>query len=177
MVKLPSSWARGFSIGDEKKGTRRIMVDTSRWNMQRLYVSPETLMKYLLGVDDKIDTMITCKDPGCDLITSDQALYEALGSMDKDKVNYFRLVKLLESVRVVSFEEKLGQKRSILTDERVAQIRSNADVILSDDACSADATIPTDGEDIPEDVPDLHDEPEEMNDTTDKVNDDGPDRT
>ncbi len=94
---------------------------------QKLFVSPEAIYKYLLGMDENVDTLISCKNNEVDLITSDQAIYEALGSIEnKQDINYFKMVKLLEVVRIISHEERFNSPRKILTEERVQEVRNNA---------------------------------------------------
>jgi len=91
-------------------------------NIQETRLSPELILKYLIGNDDKIDTIIMCKSSQMNLAITDSALYEALGSIrqyDDFKLN--KLVKLLEVVKVQS----VGGK-SILKEDRVEEIRKKA---------------------------------------------------
>jgi len=86
------------------------------------YLKAEMIYKYLLG-DEDIETLIMCKPAEINLITTDQSLYEALGSIkDKNKINYNKLVKFLESVDVLSFKYALKKDRTVLKDDRVDEI-------------------------------------------------------
>ena len=90
---------------------------------QKFYLSAEALLKFFLGKDDKIETMILCKQNDVDLMTTDQSLYEALGSIqDRTKIDYNKLVKLLEVVNILPYEQVAKQDRKILTPERVDEL-------------------------------------------------------
>jgi hypothetical protein len=83
---------------------------------------PSAVLKYLIGADDEIDTLIMCKSSELKIKTTDKAIYEALGSIkpyDEFKLN--KLVKLFEVAEVSAAKEK-----PILTDERVEELRSQA---------------------------------------------------
>ncbi len=91
---------------------------------QKMYLKAEALLRYLLGRDDKLDTLIMCKGGQVDLVTSDQSLYEALGCIvADDKFHINRLVKMLEVVDVVSYVTGMKQERKILKEERVKELR------------------------------------------------------
>ena len=91
---------------------------------QRIFLNSETLLKYFLGVDDYIDTLITCRGTQFDLRTCDYYLYEALGSLKEyDDFKLNKLVKLLEVVTVMPFEECKKREKPILTHERVKELR------------------------------------------------------
>jgi len=94
---------------------------------KRLFLKAELVYKYLMG-DDKMETLIMCKPYDMELTTTDQSLYEALGSIkDKSKISYNKLVKFLENVDVVSFRHTLKQKRKILYEKRVQEIQEYVD--------------------------------------------------
>ncbi|RMF55419.1 hypothetical protein D6745_02435 [Candidatus Woesearchaeota archaeon] len=91
---------------------------------QKMFLKAEGILKYLEGNNDKIDTLIMCKPNNIELVTTDQSLYEAVGSVkDKTKINYAKLVKFLEVVNIVSFKEKMQKPRTILKEERVKELR------------------------------------------------------
>jgi len=92
--------------------------------MQKMFLKAEAIYKYLLGVSDKLDTLILCKPENTVLITYDQSIYEALGAIDRDKIDYNKLVKFLEVVDVQSFKEKIGD-RKILKQERVEALKNS----------------------------------------------------
>jgi len=80
---------------------------------------PSAILRYLIGKDDEIETLILCKSSEVKLVTSDKAIYEALGSIKKyDDFKLPKLVKLFEVTKVQTAKEK-----PILTDKRVEEIR------------------------------------------------------
>jgi hypothetical protein len=90
---------------------------------QAFYLTSEAMLKYFLGTSDQIDTLIMCKSSEVNISTTDQNLYEALGSIeDRDKFNPGKLVKLLEVVSVEHAPKK------ILTHERVKELRKQSEV-------------------------------------------------
>lgn len=93
-------------------------------NKQRMYVKPEAILNYLKG-EDNLHTLITAQSSQVDLVTTDQNLYEALGSVeDRKEIDINLLVKFLEVVRIKPHEELMNTERKILTDNRVKEIRS-----------------------------------------------------
>lgn len=97
--------------------------DTKKKSM---VLKASAILKYFLGTDDKIDTLIKCKPDNVELTCFDQSLYEALGSLkDYDEFDFHKLVKFLESVDIVSYRSNV-QERPILTDERVEELRQEA---------------------------------------------------
>ena len=92
-------------------------------NKQRLFLKPEAILKYLKG-EEELHTLITAKNAEVELITTDQSLYEALGSIaDRNKIDMNLLVKLLEVASIVPHKELTKEDRKILTFERVSQLR------------------------------------------------------
>jgi len=93
---------------------------------KKIYLKAEIIHKYLSG-DDDTETLIMCKPETMELVTTDQSLYEALGSIEKKtELNYNKLVKFLENVDVMSFKQALRKERKILKEERVAEIRKKS---------------------------------------------------
>ena len=91
---------------------------------QKMYLRPEAILKYLRG-DETLNTLITAKNTEVDLVTTDQSLYEALGSVeDRSEINMNLLVKLLEVTSIVSHQEMMKEDRKILTEDRVKELRS-----------------------------------------------------
>jgi hypothetical protein len=83
---------------------------------------PSAILRYLIGKDDEIETLVLCRSSEVKLVTSDKAIYEALGSIKKyDDFQLPKLVKLFEVTKVQTAKEK-----PILTDKRVEEIRSIA---------------------------------------------------
>lgn len=90
---------------------------------KKLFLKAELIYKYFTG-DEKIETLVMCKPNNLELTTTDQSLYEALGSIEnKKKIDYNKLVKFLESVDIISFKHSLKKERKILMEERVKEIR------------------------------------------------------
>ena len=94
---------------------------------QKLYLKAGAILKYFLGTSDKIENMILCRNNEIDLVTTDQDLYEALGSIkDYDKFNQRKLVKFLEVVEIGSLKRVKGEERTILSHKRVDELRKIA---------------------------------------------------
>lgn len=91
-----------------------------------MYLTAETLFNFLSAKDDELDTLILCRSSEVNLMTTDQSLYEALGSFeDRTQIDYNRLVKLLEVTAIAPFTEMMKTTRKVLTDKRVQEIRKN----------------------------------------------------
>lgn len=102
-------------------------VNTSNNQKQRMYLNTETILKFFLGTDDTVDTLIKCKSSEIDLMTSDYELYEALGSLkDYDGFKLNKLIKFLEVVDVVSYRKNKYQEKPILKEEKIDQLRKAA---------------------------------------------------
>lgn len=82
------------------------------------------ILSYLIGNNEKIETLVICKPNNLELITTDQDLYEALGCIkpyDEFKLN--KLTKLLEVTDVISQKYANRKQKTILKDERVEELR------------------------------------------------------
>lgn len=87
---------------------------------EKRYLTAEAIMRYFKG-DEKLSTEIMCNTIP-NLVTSDQSLYEALGSFeDKSQIDLNKLVKFLEVVEVMSYAKTFGP-RKILTPQRVNEL-------------------------------------------------------
>ena len=85
------------------------------------------ILKYFLGLDEKLDTLITCKADDAEITATDLELYQALGSLKAyDSIQHSRLVKFLENVDIVSFRSLTGSSKGILTHEKVEELRKLA---------------------------------------------------
>lgn len=95
---------------------------------QTLYLTAEAIYRFLLGMDEELETLILCKSHTVNLLTTDQSLYEAFGSVPEknETLDYNKLVKLLEVTTVKSFEESMQSKRTILSEDRVQEVRNKA---------------------------------------------------
>jgi hypothetical protein len=94
---------------------------------QKMHLSPENILKFFLGSDDEIDTLIKCKGSEIDFETYDCELYEALGCLkDYDNFKLNKLIKFLEVVDVLSYRRSHYKEKPILTHERVDELRKKA---------------------------------------------------
>jgi hypothetical protein len=85
-----------------------------------ILLAAEDILKYFLGTDEQVDTLIKCKTVER-IVTTDQNLYQALGSLkDSDGFKMPSLVKFFESVEVNP------SRKYILTHERVEELRKMA---------------------------------------------------
>ena len=101
---------------------------------QKSYLKEEAIYRFLLGLDDALDTLIMCKSSEVELVTTDQSIYEAIGAVeDKTKINLNKLTKLLEVAEVLSFKESMKKQRKILTNERASQIRGQQEKTSEED--------------------------------------------
>ncbi|MBN2457575.1 hypothetical protein JXB31_00400 [Candidatus Woesearchaeota archaeon] len=97
-------------------------------NKQRMYLRAEAILKYLTG-NEKLHTLITTQNTEIDLVTTDQSLYEALGSIDdRAKIDMNLLVKLLEVTTIVPFKDMMKHDRKVLTPERAEELRNKVDI-------------------------------------------------
>ena len=93
----------------------------------KAYLKAEASYRFLLELDDKLDTKIKCKNPNANLVTTDQSLYEAIGAVkDKSSINMNNLTKLLEVVEIVPYKKLMKKKRKVLKPERAEEIRNQA---------------------------------------------------
>lgn len=90
-----------------------------------MFLMPEAILRYLSG-EEKLHTLITAKNTEVELITTDQCLYESLGSiMNRNEIDINLLVKLLEVVTIKPHAEMMHEDRKILTEERVEELRKS----------------------------------------------------
>ena len=94
-------------------------------NKQKMYLKPEAILKYLMG-EEKLHTLITTQNTEVQLITTDQNIYEALGSVDdRSKINLNLLFKMLEVVKIMPHEEMMKEERKILSPERAEELKKS----------------------------------------------------
>ena len=80
-----------------------------------------TILKFLLGADKEIEAGILCPDSHVQFVTSDAALYQAIGALKPyDQVPPTRIAKLLEITIIIP------QPKWPLTHERVDELRAMA---------------------------------------------------
>ncbi|MFT7615969.1 MAG: hypothetical protein ACI8Y7_000797 [Candidatus Woesearchaeota archaeon] len=87
------------------------------------YLTTEAIIKFVAELDEQIENMVMCKTDDVILQTTDQDLYEALGTLNQEgSVNVSRLVKFLEVVHIESIENTKGNAKQILTPQRVDEL-------------------------------------------------------
>src|SRR3989338_1855440 len=109
-------------INNSGNGTK-----SSSKTKRQYFLTAEAILKYLLGTSERISTMIMCKEPDTDLMTTDYELYQAFVSIKKyDGLAHAKVVKLFENVDVISHRKENGEEKKILTHERVEELRKHA---------------------------------------------------
>ncbi|MBS3176247.1 hypothetical protein J4457_03355 [Candidatus Woesearchaeota archaeon] len=106
------------------------METTQNSQQQKVYLKPETILRFLSKEDEELDTLIMCNSTLMHLFTFDQSIYEAVGSMNEEersKINLNKLTKFLEVVDVMSMRQELKKPRPILREEHVAELRKKAE--------------------------------------------------
>src|SRR3989338_6963826 len=97
---------------------------------QKLFLKPETILRFLTKEDEYLDTLIMCNSAYTQLYCFDKSLYEAIGSMtpeEKKKINLNKLTKLFEVIDVISAREYFKKPKTILREERVTEIRKQGE--------------------------------------------------
>jgi hypothetical protein len=85
------------------------------------HLHAEEILRYLITEDEALNTLILCNPHQISLVTTDQDLYEALGSIRP--YDAFQLNKLTKLLEIVHTQHK---HKPILTHERVEEIRKKA---------------------------------------------------
>jgi hypothetical protein len=88
----------------------------------RIYLKAAIIHEFLKG-NDALETLIFCNSNEIRFVTTDQSLYEALGSLEIRSIDISRLVKLLEVTETIPFKALMQSERKILNEERVDEIR------------------------------------------------------
>ncbi len=87
-----------------------------------LMIKAGAILRYLIGDDDELETLIICNPKRQILITTDQELYHAIGSIKEyDTFNLKKLSKFFETVSV-----RTVAKKQLLTDDVVERLRDEA---------------------------------------------------
>jgi hypothetical protein len=90
---------------------------------KRAFLTSEAILRYLVTGNDELETLVLCKSSEIELLTSDFALYEALGSIkEKDGFKLNKLVKLFEVIKLVED----NSPKQVLKEERVEELRKLA---------------------------------------------------
>jgi hypothetical protein len=88
---------------------------------KRNLLTAKQILEYFLKEDSEIETSVLSSSR---LSTTDNALYEALGTIqENDNFNWRKIVKFLESVKVISYENVTGKCKPVLTQKRVDDLR------------------------------------------------------
>jgi len=105
-----------------------IKDETSPKKSHRLYLPAEIILRYLIANEDKTETMILCKSDDTELVTSDQSVYEALGSIKPyDDFKLPKLTKMFEVVDIVSYKgiSPYLKKRILKEEVRIYERTNN----------------------------------------------------
>jgi len=90
---------------------------------KRAFLTSEAILRYLITRNDELETLVLCKSSEIELLTSDFALYEALGSIkENDGFKLNKLVKLFEVMKLVQDDNP----KQVLKEERVKELRKIA---------------------------------------------------
>ena len=99
------------------------MRQSNGQEVKRTFLNAKSIYRYLTSDDKTLDTLIIYQPSELSLYTLDQSLYEALGSItDRKKINFNKLVKLLEVVEILPYRTIMKKERTILTQDRVNEI-------------------------------------------------------
>ena len=97
-------------------------ADEKRTAVNEYFIDAGHVLRYLIGDDEKLDTLIICNPHKQRFVTTDQELYHALGSIKEyDDFRLNKLVKFIEMVFV-----RTVAKKQILTEKIVEQLREDA---------------------------------------------------
>lgn len=80
------------------------------------------ILRYLIGDDDRLETLIICNPDGQRFVTTDQEVYHALGSVKE--YDSFKLNKLAKFFEVVTI--RTVARKELLTDDIVENLRAEA---------------------------------------------------
>jgi hypothetical protein len=99
--------------------------NVNKINIRReVYLTARDIYIFLTEEESEFDDLIICFNQNNLISTTDQSLYEAIGSVeDRSTVNYNKLVKLLEVVTIKSYSFATKKARKILTEKRVKEVR------------------------------------------------------
>ena len=90
--------------------------------LNEYFLEAGRILRYLIGSDDKLDTLIICNPYKQRFVTTDQEVCHALGSVKE--YDSFRLKKLAKFFETVSI--RAVARKQVLTDEVVEKLRSEA---------------------------------------------------
>ena len=93
-----------------------------RSSLNSCFLDASKLLRYLIGSDDKLDTVIICNPYKQRFVTTDQEVYHALASIQE--YDDFKMNKLAKFFEVVSI--RTVAKKQVLTEELVQKLRAEA---------------------------------------------------
>ncbi|MFH1064624.1 MAG: hypothetical protein V1729_06075 [Candidatus Woesearchaeota archaeon] len=86
------------------------------------FIEADTILRYLIGADDDLDTLIICNPKRQRFVTTDQEVYHALGSVKE--YDDFRLNKLSKFFETVTINPV--PRKALLTEPVVEILRAEA---------------------------------------------------
>lgn len=90
--------------------------------MNEYFLEAGRILRYLIGNDEKLETLIICNPYRQRFVTTDQEIYHALGSVKEyDDFNLKKLSKLFEMVSI-----RTVARKQVLTDSIVEELRAEA---------------------------------------------------
>ncbi|MBW2997566.1 hypothetical protein KY349_04465 [Candidatus Woesearchaeota archaeon] len=90
--------------------------------LNEYFLEADRILRYLIGNDEKLETLIICNPYKQRFMTTDQEVYHALGSIKEyDEFNLKKLSKLFEMVSI-----RTVARKQVLTDEMVEELRAEA---------------------------------------------------
>lgn len=95
--------------------------------LKKKYLPAHAILRFLITDNQDLNNLIIYEPSKYDIITTDQEIYEALSSIkDYDKINMAKLKKLFEVAEVNSHKKLMGEKRTLVIEEKVESIRTKA---------------------------------------------------
>ena len=90
--------------------------------LKEYFIDAGTILRYLIGTDERLDTVIICNPHKQRFVTTDQEVYHALGAVKAyDDFKLKKLSKLFETVTI-----KPVARKQLLTDRMVEKLRAEA---------------------------------------------------
>ena len=91
-------------------------------HIKEYFIDAGSILRYLIGNDEQLETLIICNPKKQRFVTSDQEVYHALGSVKE--YDDFKLNKLAKFFEMVSI--RTVAKKQLLTDGIVEKLRGEA---------------------------------------------------
>ena len=90
--------------------------------LKEYFIEAGVILRYLIGTDDKLDTLIICNPYQQRFVTTDQEIYHAIGSVKE--YDNFKLKKLSKLFEMVSI--RTVARKQVLTEDIVERLRTDA---------------------------------------------------